>query len=126
MLGQEEHPLYLPRHSIRLIIIVAFGGFGWHMHQKGRLFEPPIIATLTTVGAYMFGNLTGGLLRWLTRNRTKGPSGWWMDLKALVTLTVVSVAITLEFTGIPVWLPVTSTQISNTTLAIILFYFGSR
>lgn len=125
-LRSEEHPLFLPRHSIRFLIVAAFGGLAWYLYEHGRLFEPQAISTLSTVGAYLLGNISSGIWRWLMRNRDPQLPRWWMDLKASVTLTVVAIAIANEFVGLPAWLPIQREHLENATLGLILFYFGSR
>ncbi|HTI50746.1 MAG TPA: hypothetical protein VL475_07340 [Planctomycetaceae bacterium] len=123
-LPQESNPLYLPRHSIRALIVLAFAGLGWYVFQvqQVRTFAdvPPI---LITVSAYLLGIFARGLFG-RRLGRPKGqPSRLWEDLKALAVILV------LLATAIPYLLDhggQVPPQLRSFTLAFVLFYFGSR
>lgn len=122
---QESNPLFLPRHSIRLLIVAAFGGLGYYVYDRlgVRRFEdvPPV---LITVAAYLLGVFAGGLFRWWRSGRADHvPSRLWEDLKAIaVILVMVGVAV-------PYFLDhgdQVPKQVKSGALAFVLFYFGSR
>lgn len=122
----EDHPLFLPRHSIRLLIVGGFGALAWKLYQDNRLMEPQAMSVLAAVGAYLLGMLTSAIWRWLTRNSKRKEPRWWIDFKALLTLVVVGATIATEFIAMPEWFPLERKQMEDSTLALILFYFGSR
>lgn len=118
---RESNPLFLPRHSIRAIIILAFAGLAYYVFgvQQVRQFDlvPPI---LVTVGSYLLGVLARPLLAGRT---PESPSRLWEDVKALTVILV------LLATAIPYFLDHGSQvphHLRSLTLAFVLFYFGSR
>jgi hypothetical protein len=121
----ESHPLFLPRFSIRLIIVAAFGGLAYFLyHERGmRQFAdvPPI---LITVAAYLLGIVARGVVSWRIRRRPQGqPFRFWEDLKAL------AVILAMLGTAIPYFLDQSALvpeQVRSFALAFVLFYFGSR
>lgn len=120
----ESNPLYLPRHSIRALIVLAFAGLAYYVFEirKVRSFGevPPV---LITVSAYLLGVFAGSLWAWRTRNRVAPSSRLWEDLKAVAVILVMLAV------SIPYFLdhrePL-SPQLRNAALAFVLFYFGSR
>ncbi len=44
-LPSERHPLYLPRFSIRVIILISFAGLAGYLYQRGELFTEKALAT---------------------------------------------------------------------------------
>lgn len=120
----DEQPLYLPRHTIRSVIIVAFVGLAIYLFQNGRLLERQSIAIVGTVGAYFLGLLVNAIVRWW-RGDKRG-AGWWEDTKAVITLLIVGITVVIELTGLSTALPIKPEDLQNATLGLILFYFGSR
>jgi hypothetical protein len=108
----EAHPLFLPRHSIRAILILAFAWLAFYLAQHGQLMEPQSLSILGVVFAYLLGMVA----------RFRGLRGW-EDLKAAVVLLVLmgTAAAYLLDRGHAV-----PHFVRNTTLALVLFYFGSR
>ena len=78
VIEKERHPLYLPRNSIRTIIIGAFVGLGVYLYREPRLITPEAIALLSMVFAYLLGAIVRGISSWFTkrlRNRLPVPGG---------------------------------------------------
>jgi len=108
----EARPLYLPSHSIRLILIVAFAAVGIYLYREGRLLEPQSLSILGVVFAYLLGVFV----------RVQTVRGW-EDVKAFVVLavlTVTSAAYLLNYGA------VVPQPLQAATLGLVLFYFGSR
>ena len=84
LLEEESAPLYLPRHSIRAIIVVAFLGMTIYLYREGTLFDPArqALSIMGVVGAYMLGIVARGFLSWWTRGRQTDASRSWEDAKA--------------------------------------------
>lgn len=121
---RESNPLFLPRHSIRALIVLSFAGLAWYVIEveKVRTFTeiPP---ALLTVSAYLLGVFAGAVWSWRKRHHAGPPSRIWEDLKALaVILTLLAVSIPY-FLNEPDAVP---PQARNAALAFVLFYFGSR
>jgi hypothetical protein len=119
----ESHPLYLPRHTIRTVLILAFVGFAVFLYREERLFERAAVSLLGVVFAYLLGILARVLLTWWTKGRKSGTLQSWEDVKATVVLIV------LAYTAAAYLLDRTDLvphQLRNATLGLVLFYFGSR
>jgi hypothetical protein len=108
----ESRPLFLPRFSIRVILIVAFVGLAAYLYRHDRLFHSQAVSILGVVFAYLFGILA----------RARSVRGW-EDLKALVVLVI------LVCTAVPYLIDradLVPRQMRDITLGLVLFYFGSR
>lgn len=123
VLEKERQPLFLPKHSIRLLIVGAFVGLGVYLFQHDRLFEPQSIALLGTISAYALGLVFRTLFGWLNRRRSTPPSGHWGDLRALLVLLVLLVDAGFEIYGVANLLPA---EYHRVAMGLMLFYFGSR
>lgn len=122
----EPNPLWLPRGSIRMIMMVAFVATAIYLLFKGQLFSPNVVGTIALIFAY----LGGVLIRWL-RNREHTPPkrpryALFIHLQALLVLITCILIVFLTVSsagdnqaGLPDWL-------EKFSLAFILYYFGSR
>ena len=125
ILTQEHHPLYLPRNTVRILIVLAFVAVAGFMVWAGRIWAPAVLGTLGLVFSYFLGVVVSALIKWAsTRSGSSGRAIiWWEDAKAvLVIATTGALAIveTLGYTQVfPQWLV-------NGSFSLILFYFGSR
>jgi hypothetical protein len=119
----ESHPLYLPRHSVRAVLMLTFLGFAVYLYQQNQLFQPAALSLLGVVFSYLLGTLARGVLNWWTKGRKTGAVRWWEDLKAAVVLIVLvstAAAYLLDRADL------VPRQLRNATLGLVLFYFGSR
>lgn len=123
ILEEEQHPLFLPKHSIRLVLLASFAGLAAYLYRENRLWEPRAATLLGMIFAYLLGSLLRGLGRWWNRGRTSPPSRFWGDAKALVVLTTVGAVALCEFTGMREML---DDRVHKVALGLLLFYFGSR
>ena len=123
VIERESNPLFLPRHSIRLILLGTFGGLAYWLYQQGRLFDANELPLLLIVAAYGLGAIIRSLMSWLSRSTGRKPSSRWGDLKAIVVLIAVCFAALTEVVPPLADLPPTVDRVS---LALLLFYFGSR
>jgi hypothetical protein len=108
----EANPLFLPRHSIRLILILAFGGLAVYLYRENKLFESQALPILGVVFAYLLGIVAG-------IRHFRG----WEDLKAIVVLLVLLFTAGACLANRPDLVP---NHLRNITLGLVLFYFGSR
>lgn len=120
---QEAHPLYLPRHSIRAILVLTFIGLAVYLYQENRLFEHQSLSILGVVFAFLLGVIARAVLAWWTKGRRSKAIVWWEDLKAAVVLLVLICTATAYFVDRTDLLP---EYARSTTLGLVLFYFGSR
>jgi hypothetical protein len=108
----ESRPLYLPRHSVRAILVLAFVGLAVYLYQHDRLMDSQALSVLGVVAAYFLGIVA----------RVKNVPGW-EDFKALIVLTVLAIVAVPYFIDRP---DLISPLMRNITLGLVLFYFGSR
>ncbi len=123
ILEDELHPLFLPKHSIRLLLISSFIGLAVYLYQLNRLWEPQAVTLLGMVFAYLLGTMLRGFTRWWNRRRTTPPSRFWADAKALLVLGTVGIVAVCEFTGMR---DVLHPTVHKVAMGLLLFYFGSR
>ncbi len=120
----EESPLYLPRHSVRALIVGGFLLLAVQLAQQNRLLDPQSVAILGTVGAYFLGILFRLVSGTVFPNAS--PPAWWSDGKALFTILVVGGTVAVHFAGWAPQLPFDVKYLENLTMGLVLFYFGSR
>ena len=119
----ERHPLFLPRYSIRLIIIAGFVSVAVYLYQEGRLLEARTIGLLGMIFAYLIGTLSRGVVQLFSRRRKTPLRPLWGDLRALLVLGAVIVAALPEFLDMPYQMP---HEMLTVALGLVLFYFGMR
>ena len=122
-IDRERQPLYLPKNTIRFIIIAAFVGLGAHLYREERLFEPKTISLLSMVFAYLLRAIAGGISNWFNRRRSQPASGTWGDIKALVVLAGMLTIAVVELLDAGALL---HPLVERVSLGLTLFYFGSR
>lgn len=108
----ESRPLYLPRYTIRAVLILAFVGVAVYLYRQDRLFQSQSLSILGVVFAYLLGIVA--------RFRTFRA---WENFKAVVVLLVLigtAGAYLLDRGDLVPHL------MRNITLGLVLFYFGSR
>ena len=123
VLARERNPLFLPRYSIRVLIIAAFVGLAAWLYQEQKLFEPASVSLLGIVTAYLGGTFLRGILGWINRHRSSPPSPFWGDACAVVVLTALVLVALPEFANTP-W--VIRHDLLEIALGMVLFYFGFR
>ena len=126
ILEAEPNPLYLPRHSLRLMIIAAFVALAVYLYQNNRILDPVAVPIFIAVGSYFLGIGFHSVMAW-RRPAQKGPrkAGRFEDIKAIVTLVAMVLVIVLQITGLHSSIPYTD-KLEALPLALMLFYFGSR
>ena len=120
---RERQPLYLPKNSIRVIIIAAFGWLTYYLYSTGQLFEHHAAGLISIMAAYLLGSVFRRIGQWWSRKRSGRSSGTMGDIKALIVLGAMLAIAIPEFLGSPDLL---SPTIHRVALGLMLFYFGSR
>lgn len=124
VIERERHPLFLPKNSIRTLIVFAFIGLAAYLYHEGRLWtQGQARALLGLVFAYLLGSAARSVGGWVNRRRVTPPSGTWGDIKAMTVLIVLFLAAIPEFFDHSLGLPKEFHQIA---LGMMLFYYGSR
>src|SRR5262245_44180752 len=119
----ERNPLYLPRHTIRAVILLAFAGLAVYAYQTTQLFDLRVLSTLGVVFAYRFGILARTTVNWWNKGEESKTLRGWEDVKAAVVLAVMLYTAGAYLAGRPEFAP---HQLRNAALGLMLFYFGSR
>jgi hypothetical protein len=125
LIEDEPHPLFLPRHTLRTVIVLSFIGLAIYLGCVGRLRDPVAAPVFISVTSYFLGIGFGALAaRWCKGKPRKGAS-WFDDLKAIVTLLAVALAIAVQLFGWQQVVPY-GDKLEALPLGLMLFYFGSR
>ncbi len=97
----EPSPLGLPKHTIRILIVLTFGGLGAYLYREGRLLEPQVLSIFGTALCYLLGVFISGFTAWWSKGHKTLASHVWEDIKAVVVLLTVGATATLYFVGGP-------------------------
>lgn len=123
IIERERNPLFLPRNSIRVIVVAAFSWLAYYLYTNHRLNDHHAASLLGMMAAFLLGVLVRAIGTWWNRRRIR-TSGTWGDLKALAVLLLVTLVAVPEFLGgesrgFP-------PEFHRVALGFMLFYFGSR
>jgi hypothetical protein len=134
-------PLYLPRGSIRLLLVAAFFGLfalGIARDPAGFLQQPLVAPTerdatlllpLVMIGAFMMGVLSNAIARKVLSG-PYGLPGWYQDVQAWLSVIAVlglGATVILElvvFTSVENRWDMSTLQLILS--AVVSFYFGAR
>jgi hypothetical protein len=121
----ESNPLYLPKHSISALIVLAFGGLAVYAYYTKHLLDVQVIAVLGIVFAYIFGVVMRAFTTWWNKGRKSESQTMrsWNDIKAatvMLVLGITAIAYLLDHSDL------VPHHLRNATLGLVLFYFGSR
>ncbi len=125
LLEDEPHPLYLPRHTLRTVIVVAFVGLAIYLGCVGRLRDPVAAPVIISVSSYFVGIGFGAVAAKLCKGKPRKGASWFDDLKAVITLLAVALVIVVQVFDWRDVIPY-SEKLEALPLALMLFYFGSR
>jgi hypothetical protein len=139
--GQHPPPLYLPRGSIRTLIILGFlgvighliyldpGGFSHRQLLSATDKDATLLMPVVMIGAY----IVGAILAAASYKLFNGPLGmpaWYSDVQAWVSLIAVlglGIEVVLQLIVFPtVENPPKLPQMQLILSAIVSFYFGAR
>jgi hypothetical protein len=122
-LPREPNPLGLPRHSIRILIVLTIGGLGAYLYREGRLLDEQVITIFGTALCYLLGVFISAFTTWWSKGRKTLATHFWEDIKAAAVLLIVAATAVLYFLKGPEMVP---HWLQTTTVGLVLFYFGSR
>ena len=123
VIDRERHPLFLPRNSIRIIIVGSFVWLTYHLYSNNRICEHHAGSLLAMMGAFLLGCVVRNISHWRKPKAAPTKSGTWGDLKALAALGAVLVVAVPEFLDLSNAMP---SEFYRVALGFMLFYFGSR
>ena len=132
-------PLYLPRGSVRLLLVAGFVATAALLHRQGRLLakeDGAAAGTLLMVGGFLVGVLLRQVAAWWLA-RGHAPARWLEDFRATVSLLAAILLVLLTWNQIVPFLPRTRfgavhelrlglSQLGplNLLAALVGFYFG--
>ena len=122
-LPREPNPLGLPRHTVRILIILTLVALGAYLYNEGRLLEKQVITIFGTALSYLLGVFISAFTAWWSKGRKTLATHFWEDIKAGAVLLVVGATAVLHFLSGPDKMP---HWLETTTVGLVLFYFGSR
>jgi len=119
----DPRPLFLPRGTVRLLIVLAFLGLAGYLVKERGWRHLLSATTLLLVLAFLAGQVLKWLLRWAGRKAPPGQVPRIEHLKAACALAACAMFVVLFVTGthrdVPPWF-------HQASLAVMVFYFGSR
>jgi hypothetical protein len=123
LIQEDPNPLWLPRNSVRTLILAALLGTLAVLMLRGELLRSGVLDNLLLAYAY----LLGVIVNQVRQRRPPRPPSWlgrtWLHLKALLVLVFCLLIVLFSLAGVlgelPAW-------IEQTLLGWLLFYFGSR
>ncbi len=134
-------PLFLPRGSVRLILIAGCLGVAVLLFRRGQLTAPerhPAVVTLILVGGFLLGVAFNALSAWW-RGRGHPPSRLGEDLRALASMAAAVLLTILVWNRIfeffprgPLdnlfarWIRLGRYGPEHILAALVGFYFGTR
>ncbi len=134
-------PLYLPRGSVRLILVVGSVAVALLLYQRGQLTAPqqnPGVVTLLLVGGFLLGVMVNAVSDAL-RERGHRPPRLAEDLRALVAVAAALILIVLVLNRsilffspervdaiLARWVLIGRYGPEHILAAVVGFYFGSR
>ncbi len=141
-----SNPLYLPRGSLRLIMVVGFiAALGWGFYQDPNILRrlnpmeardadalPPAYLPLLIVGAFLLGNVLNRLATLLSTDSPKRPPAWFQDVQAWISLLAMiglGVEVILRLVIYPRSSPDQQFDLPHWEgflAAVVSFYFGAR
>ena len=122
-LPREPNPLGLPRHSIRILIVLTLAALGAYLYREHRLLEPQVITIFGTALCYLLGVFISAFAAWWSKGRQTLATHVWEDIKAIAVLLTVAATASLYFVSGPDTVP---NWLQTATVGLVLFYFGSR
>lgn len=130
----ERSPLGLPRGSIRILILLGFGGIvAWLYHTHRLTEEPPSLPPemfLLMPGGFFVGWVVARIKMALSKE-PQGPF-WFQDLEAwvaLIAMILLGADLLLQISINPSLPPerrINLTKFEGALAAIVSFYFGVR
>ena len=122
----RKPPLFLPRGSIRLIIVLGFAAVGYLLWSQGRLelrVENRTSTIFLLAAALLAGFLVSKLADLLTRGKLATPRKWFENFKAVVALMATALFAFLCFSQT---LDSIHENLALLSTPLVVFYFGSR
>lgn len=120
-----RQPLFLPRGSIRLVLLLGFFGVIAYTWSMGQAIPDALILILQVLASYVIGYVVSGIV---TRRRAKGIQ----PIRAIAIFRNVNAVLAIVLTGylcgtiLFAWPEFLQEYTGNAIAWIVAYYFGSR
>jgi len=121
--AEQFNPLFLPRGTIRVLIVLAFVGLAGYLLAEEGVRGLASATTLLLVLAFFAGQVLKYAVRWLSAKRERRRTLAFEHVKAALGLAVAAGFIALFVTG---YHREAHPAVHKGFLAFMIFYFGSR
>jgi hypothetical protein len=137
----EPAPLFLPRGSVRLLLVAGSVAVAVVLFRRGQLTavdKNPGVITLLLVGGFLLGVVLNAVFTWW-KNRGHQPSRMFEDLRALISIVAGVLLVALVWNRLVAyvapdhidalfarWVRLGHYGPEHALAAIVGFYFGSR
>jgi len=121
-------PLWLPRGSVRLLLVAGLLGVGVMVLRQGAAQSLRGLFTLVLVFGFLLGLLLTRIATWWRKRRPRS-SRWFEDLRAVIGLGAVGVLATQAFFSVlpgPEQIGFGPIGVEQALAGVVGFYFGSR
>lgn len=121
-------PLYLPRGTVRVLLVAGLVAAGVMVVRAGGTAAPRGLLTLVLVAAFLLGMVITRIAGWFRRGGGK-PWRPFEDLRALIGIAGAGVVAAHAFMGVlpgPETIGVGRVGLEQGLVALVGFYFGSR
>ena len=119
----ELRPLFLPRGSIRVIILISFVAVAACVVSRWGCAKVATCTTLLLVLAFFAGQALKYLVLWLRPRRKQHRIGLFEHVKAAIGILVAAAFVAMYVSG---YYRAASPRLHKVFLGFIIFYFGSR
>ena len=144
-IGQADEPgpppLFLPKGSVRLLLVVGTIGVGALLYSRGQLAAPgrnPGVVTLWLVGGFLLGVALNAVSGWIIGKDRHAPR-IVEDVRALVSVGAAVILVGMVWNRLIVvvppddidralapWFTLGKFRLEHALAAVVGFYFGSR
>jgi hypothetical protein len=137
----EPAPLFLPRGSVRLLLVAGCVAVAVVLFRRGQLTaveKNPGVITLLLVGGFLLGVVLNAVFTWW-KNRGHPASRFFEDLRALISIVAGALLVALVWNRLVAyvapdqidaffarWVRLGHYGPEHVLAAIVGFYFGSR
>jgi hypothetical protein len=134
-------PLYMPRGSVRLLLVAGTVGVAVLLYRRGQLTaldKNPAGVTLLLIGGFLFGVVLNSIATWW-RDRGHQTPRFVEDLRAMMAIVAALILAVLIWNQVFVVFPTDSVRallpphvqlgrigVEHILAAVVGFYFGSR
>ncbi|MEM3341457.1 MAG: hypothetical protein QW728_02065, partial [Thermoplasmata archaeon] len=118
----KDSPLFLPKGTIRFLMIVAFGTLAYFTYSKNGSIPEALLQILTIIAGYILGIIITYFYHKIS-DKTDAKVSVFGHVKAAITLLFI---IFINTGYIFDWSFATSGVVDRLMTLLITFYFGSR